>query len=169
MKHILFVVLSLFAITVHAQDKTPIYKAISAGVELGIPSRTVYDIGVATSLKGEIPIIAPVSLTITGGYSVFSHKNNVITGSNTFDAATFVPLKAGLRWYLGETVCIEGEAGTSIETNYEKKKLFAFSLGPSFLIPVGQKQNVDLGFRYENWANQVRQTAIRIAYRFGGK
>jgi len=62
---------------------------------------------------------------------------------------------------------VPGEAGTAIETNYGKQSSFAFSIGPGFLVPAGDKNSVDISFRYEDWANQLRQTAIRVAYRFG--
>ena len=100
------------------------------------------------------------------------HKSNLFNSSRTPGAAVFVPLKAGLKYYFNKSVYAEGEAGTAIETNaietdYTKKNSFAFSIGLGFIVPVGEKNGVDIGFRYENWSNKLSQTAIRIAYRFG--
>jgi len=66
-------------------------------------------------------------------------------------------------------VFLEAEAGRAIELNYDEHKLFAFSLGPAIMIPVGtDNRNFELGLRYESWsAHTLQQTAIRFAYRFG--
>jgi hypothetical protein len=91
----------------------------------------------------------------------------LFSSSRTPGAAGFIPLKAGLKYYFNKGVYAEGEAGTAIETNYGKQSSFAFSIGPGFIVPAGDKNGVDISLRYEDWANQLRQTAIRIAYRFG--
>lgn len=63
---------------------------------------------------------------------------------------------------------LEGEMGDVMETNGDKRNLFAFSIGPGFLIRINGKPNLDLGFRYENWSKHtLQQTAIRLAYRIG--
>jgi hypothetical protein len=149
------------------QAQTTITKAISTGFELAIPSNGVYNIGIGASVKGELPISSPVSLTLTGGFTSMFYKSNLFNSSLTPGAALFVPLKAGLKYYFNKGVYAEGEAGTAIETNYGKQSAFAFSIGPGFIVPAGDKNGVDISFRYESWANQLRQTAIRIAYRFG--
>ena len=166
MKKYLFILIAFCFLKTHAQT-TEITKAISTGFELAIPSNGPYSIGIGASLKGELPVIAPVSLTVTGGFTTLFYKSNLFGSTETHGAAAFVPLKAGLKYYFNKGVYAEGEGGTAIETNYAKQNLFAFSAGLGFIAPLGDKNGVDIGFRYENWANQVRQTAIRIAYRFG--
>jgi hypothetical protein len=167
MKRFLFLILLFYAAQAIAQDE-PLKKAISIGGELGIPNASVYSIGLGVSGKGEFPVSGKVAITATAAYSIFFYKSNLFGNSKTPDAARFVPLKVGAKYYLNEGVYFEGELGTAIETNYLKQDLFAFSLGPGFIIPIKGKYGVDLGLRYEKWSNhQVQQTAIRIAHRFG--
>ena len=161
------IVLSLVFLVFRSHAQTTITKAFSPAFELGIPSNGVYNIGVGASIKGELPIASPVSFTLTAGFTSMFYKSNLFDSSRTPGAAIFVPLKAGLKYYFNQGIYAEGEAGTAIETNYGKQSSFAFSIGPGFMVPAGDKNSVDISFRYEDWSNQLRQTAIRIAYRFG--
>jgi hypothetical protein len=165
MKKLIIILLLFCCFEAHAQ--TIISKAFNAGFELGIPSNGVYTIGTGASAKFELPVASPVSLTITGGITSMFYKSNLFYSSRTPGAAVFIPLKGGLKYYFNRGVYAEGEAGTAIETNYGKQSSFAFSIGPGFIAPIGEKNGVDISFRYEDWANQVRQTVIHIAYRFG--
>ncbi|HEY4198688.1 MAG TPA: hypothetical protein VGM63_24275 [Mucilaginibacter sp.] len=165
MKRYLLLLLVLCSYKIHAQ--TIITKGFGPAFELGIPSNGVYNVGAGASIKGELPIASPVSFTLTAGFTSMFYKSNLFDSSRTPGAAVFVPLKAGLKYYFNEGIYAEGEAGTAIETNYGKQSSFAFSIGPGFMLPAGDKNSVDIGFRYEDWSNQLRQTAIRVAYRFG--
>jgi hypothetical protein len=167
MRRFLFFILLFCAGQAIAQDE-PLKKAISLGGELGVPNASVYSVGIGVSSKGEFPVSRKVAITATAAYSIFFYNSNLFTNSKTFASARFVPLKAGVKYYLNQGVYFEGELGTVIETNYLKQDLFAFSLGPGFIIPIKGKYGVDLGLRYEKWSNhQVQQTAIRFAHRFG--
>ena len=161
------IILLLLFCCFKASAQAIINKAFSAAFELGIPSNSVFNIGTGASAKFELPIASPVSLSLTGGITSMFYKSNLFNSSRTPGAAVFVPLKAGVRYFFNRGVYAEGEAGTAIETNYAKQNVFAFSIGPGFIAPVGEKNGIDISFRYEDWANQVRQTAIHIAYRFG--
>lgn len=162
---ILLLLFCSFKLSVSAQ--TALTKAFSAGFELGIPANGVFNIGTGASARFELPVASPVSLSLTGGITSMFYKSNLFNSSRTPGAAVFVPLKAGVRYFFNRGVYAEGEGGTAIETNYSKQSVFAFSIGPGFIAPIGEKNGVDISFRYEDWANQVRQTAIHIAYRFG--
>jgi hypothetical protein len=166
MKKLLFVLL-IFACLKSPAQTTDITKAISTGFELAIPSNGVYSIGTGASAKIELPLSSPVSFTLTGGFTSMFYKSNLFNSARTPGAAIFIPLKAGLRYFFNQGIFAEGEAGTAIETNYDKRSNFAFSIGPGFMIPAGDKNMVDVSFRYESWSNQLRQTGLRIAYRFG--
>ena|ERR1700744_2770576 len=167
MKRFLFLITILYSSGVFAQDN-PLLKAVSLGAELGIPGFGVYSIGVGVSAKGELPVSDQFAITATAAYSAFFHKDNLFPDSKTLPAATFVPLKAGLKFYANPRVFIEGELGTAIENNYLRRDLFAFSIGPGFIIPIKDKTGVECGLRYEKWSqHQVQQTTIRFAYRLG--
>ena len=160
------IVLSLLFFYFKASAQTTITKAFNAGFELGIPANSVFTIGTGASAKFELPIALPVSLSLTGGITSMFYKSNLFDSSRTPGAAVYVPLKAGMRYFFNRGVYAEGEAGTAIETNYARQSVFAFSIGTGFIAPVGEKNGIDISFRYESWASQVRQTAIHIAYRF---
>jgi hypothetical protein len=160
---------ALFLITgmlAHAQ--TAPTKTFSVGLELGAPTNSIYNIGFGGSGKVEIPLIAPLSLSITAGYTSFYYKSSLVGSNTSQPPAGFVPLKAGAKFYFGPGIYMEAEGGTAIETNYSKDKLFAYAVGPGFIIPTGKHTGIDLGFRYENWGGgRLRQTGIRAAYRIG--
>ena len=166
MKKLLLALLFCYALTAKAQTVTPT-AAFSIGPELGIPTMSIYKVGFSLSGKVEIPLSDPLSLSLTGGYSSFGFKRTLIGSNISQEAAKFAPVKAGVRYFASSGFYIEGELGAAIGLNYEKDTLFAYSIGPGFLIPIGEKQNVDLGFRYEKWRNQLTQTSIRVAYRIG--
>jgi hypothetical protein len=168
MKRLILLLLAFYSIKLHAQSTAEVNKAISTGFELAAPSGGVYNIGLGASAKLEVPIVAPVSFTLTGGFTSMFYKSNLFDASRTPGAAVFIPLKAGVKYYFAKSIYAEGEAGTAIETNYGKQRSFAFSIGPGFIVPLrNDKTGIDIGFRYESWANQLRQTGIRVAYRFG--
>jgi hypothetical protein len=170
MKKLILLLLIIYSIPSYAQITTPTTTAISLGFELAAPSNSVYTIGTGVSAKFELPVVSPLSLTLTGGFTAMYYKSNLFNSSRTPGAAGFLPLKAGLKYYFSKNFYAEGEAGTAIETNYDKRDAFAFSIGPGFIIPLtNEKQGIDISFRYESWSNQLRQTGIRIAYRFGSK
>lgn len=143
--------------------------AVDPGFELGIPSQSVYSVGLGGSLKFEIPVAGHFSAALTGGISSFSYKSGL---RNSFDnvpgSDTFVPLKAGVRYFAAPGFYLDGELGETFQTTNDQRGLFAFALGPGFLVPVAHgKSGVDIGFRYESWSDhQLRQTAVRVGYRF---
>lgn len=151
-----------------ARAQTVPTKTFSVGLELGAPTNSIYNIGFGGSGKAEIPIVAPLSLSVTAGYTSFYYKSALVGSNISQTPAGFVPLKAGAKFYFGPGIYMEAEGGTVIETNYSKDKLFAYAVGPGFIIPTGKHTGVDLGFRYENWGGgRLRQTGIRVAYRIG--
>ncbi|MFC0516328.1 hypothetical protein ACFFGT_19070 [Mucilaginibacter angelicae] len=168
MKKLILLLLILPAFKTYAQDGPKPSTTFSGGVEFGIPSRGLYNVGVGASLKLEQPIVSPVSLTLTAGFSSFFRKNSPLNEGHS-GGDIFVPLKAGVRYNVSSGLFLEAEAGSIIELNYDKRKLFAFSIGPAIMIPTStDNRNFELGLRYESWsAHTLQQTAIRFAYRFG--
>lgn len=164
MRKYLLLLLIFSCSKLRAQNNTP---AFSGGFELAAPSRSAYKIGFGGSIKLEVPITTPLDLTLTGGFTALAFKSDLLNSSDKHVAARFVPLKAGVRYFASPGLYAEGELGVAIETNYTKQNSFAFSIGPGFMFPLDAKDQIDLGFRYEHWANQLTQTGIRIAYRFG--
>lgn len=156
-----------------AQDSTPGRNAfaISPAFELRIPSQSVYSIGVGGSLKAEVPVAGKFSLTATGGITNMSYKSALVKSFGTPGSDTFIPLKGGVKYYGSTGFYLEAEAGSTVQTTNDKRSLFTYAIGPGFIIPVGHgdsRSGVDFSFRYESASvHDLRQTALRIGYRFG--
>lgn len=176
MKYPLLVLLSfLFVQLAVAQDRSDERNAfgISPAFELRIPNQSVYSIGVGGSLKFEIPLVHKFSLTATGGITSMDYKSALVKNFGTPGSDTFIPLKGGVKYYSSTGFYLEAEAGSTIQTTNDKRSLFTYAIGPGFVIPVGHnnsgsRSGVDFSFRYESASvHDLRQTALRIGYRFG--
>lgn len=142
-------------------------KSLSAGFEVALPDRNSFRVGESESLKAELPLTDMFSVTMTAGYSTFHYKPGSTNGIIRHPA-DFVPVKAGAKYFFGDGIYTEGEAGASIETNYDKRERFAFALSPGIIIPTSKHTGVDVGIRFEEWGDKkLRQTALRVAYRVG--
>lgn len=162
---IFFAVLSF--VQLKAQERS--LKAVSAGVEIPIPTGGVFTIGIGASGRIEIPLSAHVGLLLTGGIDQIYYKKGIVYALDLPSGAeTFVPLKGGIRYFLGPNFFVDGEVGNTIETGYNRRNLFTFAIGPGFTAPItGTKSAIEVGFRYENWSDHdLRFTAFRVAYRF---
>ncbi|MBB5397567.1 outer membrane beta-barrel protein [Mucilaginibacter sp. AK015] len=165
MKKLLSTLLILFSCSAYAQ--TPV-RAFGAGLELGVPANSVFAIGFGGSGKAEVPLVSALSLSVTGGFTSFHYKSALIGSSTTQPAVNYIPVKAGVKYYFSPGFYAEGEAGNAFQTNYTKENLFIIAVGPGFIVSTGEHSGIDFGFRYENWGSgRLRQTAIRVAYRFG--
>jgi opacity protein-like surface antigen len=172
MKKMLLMMLITSGIALTAKAQEYPRTAFSIGPEMGLPSNSVYNFGYGASAKIEIPVAGKIGLSFTGGYSTFNYKSSLIGAFGPQAPSKFIPLKAGLRYGVSTGLYLEVEGGDVIETTSNftnpSRNLFAFSIGPGFLFRLSQKQNIDLGFRYEQWSkNALKQTAIRVAYRIG--
>jgi hypothetical protein len=152
-----------------AQERTT--KALSIGPELNLLQRSAYNVGFGVSAKFELPVTTTINMVLTAGINTFNRKNFLI-GSNTKQGNdTFVPLKAGIKYYFDPRFYTEAELGSVIDHNDGfNQNLFAYSIGTGFLFPVNKssKNMIDLGLRFEDWAkNRAQQFGIRVAYRFG--
>jgi opacity protein-like surface antigen len=143
---------------------------LSGGFDLGLPSNSPFGVSYGGSLKAEIPIVMPISLTLTGGYDAYSYKGSFLnfSGLQTNLHPAFIPLKAGIKYFTGPGFYAEGELGTAIQANYGSDSMFAYSVGLGFEVPVDTHSDIDIGFRYEGYSeNEYQITAIRVAYRVG--
>ena len=168
-KYGLLLLVSLFTITaLKAQERTT--KALSIGPELNLLQRSAYNVGYGVSGKFELPVSATINVVLTAGVNQF-HRKNFLIGSASQGNDTFIPLKAGIKYYFDPRFYTEAELGSVIDHNDGyNQNLFAYSLGTGFLIPINKSSNnmIDLGLRFEDWAkNRAQQFGIRVAYRFG--
>ena len=143
---------------------------LGAGFELGLPSNSPISVGYGGSLKAEVPFAQSVAFTLTAAYMSYNYKDSFISLAGTPQTLhpQFTPVKAGIRFQAGPGFYSEGELGEAIRLNNGSGGLFDYSIGLGFLVPVDRKSALDIGFRYEAYSEtQYRQTAIKVAYRFG--
>jgi len=143
---------------------------LGAAFELGLPSSSPISVGYGASLKGEIPFAQSLAATLTVGYMSYNYKDSFLSFAGTPQVLhpQFAPVKVGLRYEAGPGFYSEGELGEAIRLNNGSGSLFDYSVGLGFLVPVDRKSAVDFGIRYEAYSEtQYRQTALRVAYRFG--
>jgi hypothetical protein len=142
---------------------------ISIGIDGAIPNgnaATVYDAGIGVSLKYEAPIATNLYATVSAGYEAFLVKSEFKSlGLNS--SYGFVPLKAGLKYYVmedGNGFVAEGQLGASISTESGGGTAFAYAPGIGYTVNGG----FEVGARYEAWSKDgtFGQFALRLAYRF---
>jgi hypothetical protein len=172
MKQLLLAAIILFSIqTVNAQyrDQTDDRKIfISIGGEAGAPSSTPYNFTYGATAQAEVKIISSLGLTLTGEYIAYNYKNTLYMGSNTQQHPSFIPLKAGLKYYSGPSFYFAGELGSTFQSNSDVSNMLVYSLGFGFNIPVNKFSGVDIGFSYQNYdQSQYQTTGIKVAYRVG--
>ncbi|QJD97817.1 hypothetical protein HH214_19010 [Mucilaginibacter robiniae] len=182
-----FAVMGLFASKANAQSGTPANAwRFGIGVEGMLPTGNLHNIsnvGLGGTARIQYGINNNVALTLTSGYYNYFGKENTATyvnGTNvtrvTNKAVDFgmVPVKAGIKAYVGSGFYVAGEIGAGFETkdaykgqtgDYNEKAtklILAPGVGYSWT-------NVDLGVRYENFSgnnNNYGMVALRLAYGF---
>jgi len=175
-KILLFVVLLAGSIfSSHAQTK-PVAQ-LSIGGEFGLPTgqaSQVYGSTVGASVKLELPVSASkFSFVIAGGISDYLVNVNY---TGTLEAATYIPVEVGGKYYFSSIGYFEGDLGlsTDVNGNYSaEKNAFIYAPIIGFSAPTSKhKGTVDIGLRYEGRVESggtVSQVALRLAYRFGLK
>jgi hypothetical protein len=181
-----FAVASLFtANQVSAQTTTPASAwRFGIGVEGLFPTggqlKDISNAGIGGTARLQYGINNTVAFTLTSGYYNYFGKeySRVITPTSTvtYKAVDFgmVPVKAGIKAYVGSGFYVAGEVGAGFETKdayrgatgefngKATKLILAPSVGYSWT-------NVDLGVRYENFSgqnNNYGMVAARLAYGF---
>lgn len=126
------------------------------GVSAGMPTDNNYDFALGADARLQYDLTQKSSLTLTSGYThLFLDNGGEDLG--------FIPVKAGFKYFVGESVYLAGEAGAGIPvTNDYTKTTFLWS--PS----IGWANDViDISARYEGMNDfGTDQVALRIAYGF---
>lgn len=171
-----FAIISLFAFsigTASAQTSPmPVRPRATLGAEIGIPAgmfAELFKVGFGGSGKLEIPITSNFYGTATAGFISFYNKNRTEGGSINDNNRSYVPLKIGGKYYLGEFLYTEVEAGAAVGIQKSSGNYFAWAPGLGVAYPITQKSGIDVGVRYEKWSKSGRglnQVGLRIAYQF---
>lgn len=136
---------------------------LSGALSLGVPTKSYMgDIVIAPDLRLQRDLGERISLTLTTGYYGFIGKENNALGNQI--SSDLIPLKAGVKFFFGDTFYAQPEVGVSFATrkNFGNPFTYAPSLGYA-----NNKWDVALryeGFEYENASNGM--VALRLAYAF---
>ena len=160
--------------TVKAQDAAMSGPKLGIGVEFGFPMGDFGDVskfGVGGSLTYQHPIADKLNLTGNAGYLSFQGKDYELLGT-TVKGGNFgyVPVKAGLRYFLAENIYVGGELGAVFATgDGASGTAFAYAPGVGVEFPVADKSTIELGGRYEGWSNDgtLSFIGVRLAWNFG--
>jgi len=165
----LFAAFIMTAVKSQAQTSDAGKWRLGFGVEGGIPTGDIkgysnYELGGTARLQYRAS--QNLYLTFTSGYYNFFAKNVTIAGTNFVakpDDMGIIPVKAGVKTFLGQHFYLAGEAGAGFETPGGPVKLI---LSPGFGYAT---RSWEAGVRYENfWTNNSNfgTVALRIAYGF---
>jgi hypothetical protein len=153
---------------------------LSVGPDAGVPVGSLkdnYNWALGGSIEAEFPIVKnQVYVTVNSGYLDFFSKND--NGFSNTNNLGLIPAKAGLKFFLIQGLYIQGEAGASFLTNKSdvgatKSTAFVYAPSVGYLIPLGGKNYLDAGVRFESNTkftddgNTNNFFALRAAYSFG--
>lgn len=139
------------------------------GPEVSLPSgnsSNISAVGLGGFVKAEIDISEKLSLTAQGSLTSFLGKN--FFGAQT-PTITYIPVKAGLKYYTSPEFYFEGQMGAVMPLNGKTGSSFAVSPGlGAYVNKKGAAHKVDLGLRYESWTkSKFNFITIRVGYLFG--
>ena len=139
--------------------------SFNAGIELGLPVGDFgdfYSIGIGASVQAELPVAESFSATGTVGYSSFSPKSDF--KDLGADAAGFIPVKVGGKYFFSNNFYGAAQVGVSIGTGDGSETAFAWTPGIGVIF-----SKIDAGIRYESWTKDggsLDQIGLRVAYKF---
>jgi hypothetical protein len=176
--------ISAFALTSKAQDSKPAASNTGSGIRLsigpdaGLPTGSFhnrYDWSIGGSIQADFPIVKDeLNVIVNAGYNDFFAKKGVADAKDL----QMIPVKAGLKFFPVHAFYIQGEAGASFLTNKKdvgatKSTTFVYAPQIGYLIPLGGKNAIDAGIRWESNTKFVdggstnNFFALRVAYSFG--
>jgi hypothetical protein len=177
-----------FVITTHAQssDSKDVKPAIilSVGPDAGLPLGSFkdnYNWSIGGSIQGDFAIVKrALYVTVNAGYDNFFSKDNLQVDGVPVNEKDLqlIPVKAGLKYYPVKNLYIQGQAGVAILTNKsdvgaDNSTVFAYSPQIGYLIPLGGKNFLDAGVKFESYAaftsggSSNNFLGLHVAYAFG--
>lgn len=139
----------------------------SVGLEAGLPigdASDFYSAVLGVSFKYEHPIATGTYVTISAGYNAFLTKSE-FKDAGAKSSYGFIPLKAGLKYYIQDGFFAEGQLGVVFSTESGGGSAFAYAPGIGYSFDGG----FEAGVRYEGWPKDgatTSQIGLRLAYRF---
>ncbi|AYL98135.1 hypothetical protein HYN43_023865 [Mucilaginibacter celer] len=150
----------------------------NSDTEIGISINPGVDVNSSNNkiLGGDIALYQPVTNNLMATFSAgFTHMNRQylstyglmdgngnIYYNNNLTVRNIVPVKAGLRAFLGDVFYLGGEAGVAFASNRNTSFVYTPSLGFKL------RNGLDIGAKYDNYSHRLIQDALslKLGYRF---
>ena len=147
------------------------------------PKGVLYQDGLGTSLRLEIPLTSRLHFRVSGGFAYY-HSNvepeNIplylnatpLTESRLYASCKMAPLKAGLQYYIIKYLYVTGNAGYTVAINSPVTSTFIYSGGVGSALALDNHSAFSLdvdygtGFKMEGANYYVNEVGLRIAYKF---
>lgn len=163
-----FLSLAIAAIAFSANAQSKQFK-FSAGVEAGLPLGDfdkTSSIGIGGSAQGEYAVAEKIGVTLSAGYLSFSGKSvDLGYGITTkWPTASIVPVLAGAKYYITESVYAQAQAGISFFNN-DGGSAFTYAPGVGMLVA----EKIDISLKYQaatKNSSTVAFLGLRAAYSF---
>ena len=148
------------------------------GLELGISLNPGVNVNSDDDhiLGGEVALYKPITNNLEATFSVgYTHMfrsyystygimDNAghVYYNNNYSVRNVVPVKAGLRLYLGDVFYLGGEAGVGFASNRNSSFVYTPSLG------IKLRNGIDVGVKYDNYSHRLIQDALslKLGYHF---
>ncbi|PJJ80165.1 hypothetical protein [Mucilaginibacter auburnensis] len=162
----LFLMLLLFIVAtlpVVAQTEGRTSIGIDAGIPVGAAA-DAYSIAIGGAIKTENILNENTLLSLSFGYTSLPAKQTLIGANIKPPAATYTPLKVGIKYRLVAELYAEAQTGAAFEIRGRRTVRFIYAPGLVYNI-----NSFDLGLRYEGWAGSgstISQVALRLGYSF---
>lgn len=161
---ILILFFATITLKVNAQQAT-----IGLGPEVSFPSgnsSNISAIGLGGFVKAELDVSEKFAVTAQGSLTSFLGKR--FFGAKT-PTVTYIPVKAGLKYYTSPEFYFEGQMGAVMPLNGKTATSFALSPGlGAYINKKGADHKIDVGLRYESWTkSKFNFITFRVGYLFG--
>ncbi|WP_276088365.1 outer membrane beta-barrel protein [Pedobacter sp. JY14-1] len=149
-----------FSTNANAQSTDSKALRLGVGVNAGVPTTDGYSFVIGGDLRLQKDFSSNVSGLLSAGYNNWSVKDEFGGGSYGM-----IPVKAGAKVFLAESVYLSGELGAGFGTKSGSKTAFLWAPGVGY----GFDNGLDIGLRYEGAefsGGSLGQVALRVAYGF---
>lgn len=142
----------------------PVRPRINIDLEVSLPGGDygdLFGVGFGGSGGMDIPITRALYATGTAGVMSFYRKDS--------DTRTYIPMKAGAKYYFSRMIYAQTEIGTSVGIQQGAGTAFVFAPGAGISYPVTKRSSINGGLRFESWSREggnINQLGIKVGYQF---
>ncbi|OOQ60980.1 hypothetical protein [Mucilaginibacter pedocola] len=173
MKKLLAIALVLIGFCAKAQERKTVFekfsnnRAIGIGISGYLPHGNFFKNGYGASVKSEWPIAQDLSLIGTLSVARFNYKSEFKGEALPTKPATFIPLTAGARYFLGDKIYFEGLVGGGYVADFHKSAFLSIEASAGYIMRLNKTNSFDFSVGYNNWGSgeNLKATVLKVAYR----